>query len=131
MEQQPYETRRPVMQPYRSTGFATASLICAVMSIMSCMIFYVTFFFACLSILFAILSRQDTLHMPGASKLGLGISVLAITGTITLTGSSLVFLVETFGLDMILNHPEQILEDLLKMMEEMTQMGGAVHEPLL
>lgn len=131
MEQQPYPNGRPVMQPYRGTGFATASLVCGVLSIMSCMIFYITFFFGSFSILFALLSRQDSLRMPTISKVGLGVSAIALLLTSILTASSVVFLLETYGLDMILNQPEQILEDLLRTMEEMTQMGGAVYEPTI
>lgn len=131
MEQQAYQNRPPYPQNARGNNFATASLICAVMAIMSCMIFYVTFFFGCFSILFAILSRQDGLRMPAASKLGLGISTLAIIAALGITAASFIFLMEHFGLDMLLHHPDQILEDLVEMMNEMTEMGGVVNESLL
>jgi hypothetical protein len=117
MEQQPQTNPRPFIQPYRGTGFATAALLCGVMSVMSCMIFYVTFFFGCMSILFAFLSRQDSFKMPSISKIGLGISIIGIVLTSVLTAGSLAFLLETFGLEMILQQPDQILEELLKMME--------------
>jgi len=78
--------------------------------------------------LFALLSRQDTLRMPSGSKIGIGISVVAILLTGALTAVSLIFLLETFGLDMILNHPEQVLQELLQTMEDITQMGGAGNE---
>lgn len=131
MEQQPYQNPQAFMRPYRGTGFATASLVCSVMSVMSCMIFYVTFFFGSMSILFALLSRQDSLKMPTISKIGFAVSVIGILLTSILTISSVLFLLETFGLEMILNHPEQILEELLHTMEELTQMGGVVSEPSL
>ena len=131
MEQQAYQNRPPYPQNARGNNFATASLICAVMAIMSCMIVYVTFFFGCMSILFAFLSRQDSFKMPSISKIGLGISIIGIVLTSVLTAGSLAFLLETFGLEMILQQPDQILEELLKMMEEIVQTGGALYEPSL
>ncbi len=69
--------------------------------------------------------------MPSISKIGLGISIIGIVLTSFLTAGSLAFLLETFGLEMILQQPDQILEELLKMMEEIVQTGGALYEPSL
>ena len=131
MEQQPQNTPRPSIRPYRGTGFANAALVCGVMSVMSCTIIYVTCFFGCMSILFALLSRQDSLKMPSKAKTGLIISIIGILLTSILTASSLSFLLDTFGLEMILQHPEQILDELFRMMEEISQTGGALYEPSL
>ena len=129
MEQQ--NTPRPSVRPSRRMGFANAALMCGIMSIMSCMIFYVTFFFGCMSILFALLSRQDSLKMPSTAKTGLIIAVIGLLLTSILTAGSLSFLLDTFGLEMILQHPEQILDELLNMMEEISQTGGALYETSL
>ena len=131
MNQQIYEQTKPPMGTQRSTGFSTASMILGVMAIMSCMIIYVALFFGCLSIVFALLSRQDSLNMPTVSKVGFTFSIIAILISTILTGSSIAFLINHFGLEKLLTDPAQILEDLVGLMEELTQNGGVSYDSLL
>lgn len=124
MEQQSYPQQGYPVRPYRVNAFANASMIFGGFAIMSCMIFYITIFFGSLSILFGLLSRQDGLRMPTISKVGSITSAVAIGISILLTIYSFIFLIETFGAEALFNNPEEVLNQLINMMNQMTQIGG-------
>ncbi|MCI8417362.1 MAG: hypothetical protein HFI33_07720 [Lachnospiraceae bacterium] len=119
MESQPY-----TIPPYqnRPNAFAAASVIFGVISLVSCLIIYITVFFGCLSILFALLSRQESLKMPSSSQAGCVLSSVAISLSAILTAISFVYLIYLFGLETVMN-PEELLE---KYRDYLYSLGGAM-----
>lgn len=110
MEQHPYT--QPVYQN-PTNSFATASIVCGILSIFSCIVFYAALFFGSLSILFGLLSRRESLTMPGSSQAGCILSSISIVLSLVLTALAVAFLVHLFGWETVLD-PEKLMEEYIK-----------------
>lgn len=124
MEQQPFSQQ---VYRNRTNSFATASIVFGILSIFSCMILYAAIFFGCMSILFALLSRQNALKMPSPSQAGCILSSISIVLSVILTAFTIAYLVFLFGWETVLN-PEELLtkymEYLNSMSGDLNSMGG-------
>ncbi|MCI8854126.1 MAG: hypothetical protein HFI31_08535 [Lachnospiraceae bacterium] len=118
MEQQPYYYTGPTAS--RTNAFALASLISGILSLITCLIIYLTVFFGCLSIIFALLSRQEALKMPGSAQAGCVLSTVAMILSAVLTAISFVYLIYLFGWETVQN-PEELLRQYS---EYMKTLGG-------
>lgn len=120
MEQQPYP--QPV---YRSqpNSFATASIVCGILSIFSCIIIYAALFFGSLSILFGLLSRREALTMPSSSQAGCILSSISMALSVVLTALAVAFLVQLFGWETVLD-PEKLMEAYMNYLNSINSIGG-------
>lgn len=86
-----YNTQ-PQQMPPRSeiskNSFLIASVICAVLSLMSSCIVFAAMFFAGMSVLFAVLSKGKELKMSASGKTAVIVSVASLAFSIIITASS-------------------------------------------
>lgn len=86
-----YNTQ-PQQMPPRSeiskNSFLIASVICAVLSLMSSCVVFAAMFFAGMSVLFAVLSKGKELKMSASGKTAVIVSVASLTFSIIITASS-------------------------------------------
>ncbi len=105
MEQQPFPQQ---VYRNRTNSFATAAIVFGILSIFNCMVVYAAVFFGSLSILFALLSRQEALKMPSSSQVGCILSSVSMVLSVILTAFTVAYLVHLFGWETVLN-PEELL----------------------
>lgn len=87
--QQNYDSKNQqnsYLQP-EPNGFATASLVLGILSLILCCCCYVSVPLGALGIIFAILSKGASIRMSGRSKTGLGLSIAGLCITLLLTAS--------------------------------------------
>lgn len=86
-----YNTQ-PQQMPPRSeiskNSFLIASVICAVLSLMSSCVVFAAMFFAGMSVLFAVLSKGKELKMSATGKTAVIVSVASLAFSIIITASS-------------------------------------------
>lgn len=86
-----YNTQ-PQQMPPRSeiskNSFLIASVICAVLSLMSSCVVFAAMFFAGMSVLFAVLSKGKELKMSASGKTAVIVSVASLAFSIIITASS-------------------------------------------
>ena len=119
MEQQPYP--QPAYQR-QANSFATASIVCGILSMFSCIVVYAALFFGSLSILFGLLSRREALTMPTSSQAGCILSSRSMVLSVILTALAVAFLVQLFGWETVLD-PEKLMEEY---MSYLNSIGGMI-----
>lgn len=108
-----YNTQ-PQQMPSRSeiskNSFLIASVICAVLSLMSSCVVFATMFFAGMSILFAVLSKGKDLKMLMAGKTAVIVSVASLAFSVIIT---------VFSVYSVMSDPEA-RQEFYDQYEEMT-----------
>ena len=107
---------------------ATASLSMGICAIISLFNVERAVFFGSLGILFACLSRGDSLKMPEKSVGGFATSIFAIVISVLLTLFSILLMVEMFGMETVMN-PEALqkaITDLYTQLLEEMPAGGSI-----
>lgn len=87
----------PFQPPKPINFFEKFSLIFGVGAILSCMVFYLSYMFGALAIVFVLLSRGSEMKMSPKAKLALFLGIAAIVLSTTLTIGALIFAIEEFG----------------------------------
>lgn len=118
MEQQPYFQTGSVQRP---NTFAFLSAVLGAFALLSCTNIYTTVFCASTSLLFAMLSRQDSLNLSVPAKIGFVISPVAII----LGAFIFLFMAQLFGLEVALD-PIALEEKIMNLWMSLLETSGGV-----
>ena len=77
--------------------FEAGSLVCGVISLITCTCFYGSYILGALAILFALLSRGGQMKMSSKAKLGLILGIIGIVFTTIVTIAAFVWALNEYG----------------------------------
>ncbi|MCR5785017.1 MAG: hypothetical protein K6G40_05165 [Eubacterium sp.] len=97
MEYTRYDEPEPKRDINRGNFFETAAFCCGLISIFSCMVFFISFIFGSLGITFALLSRTDKLPLRRKPKKGLLLSIIGMAGSLAIFIIMLMAVVKSMG----------------------------------
>ncbi len=112
----------------KPNAMAMASLILGALSVLSVLTVYYSVFFGSMGILFAVLSRGDSLKMPDKAVNGFIISAVSMSLSILLTAVSVFLMIRLFGLETALD-PDALQEALTqlytRLLNDLPATGGS------
>lgn len=97
MEYTRYDAPQPRRPIYRVNAFAQASFVFGLLSVFTCMMFFISIPCGALAITFALLSRDNQQPLRGRARKGLWIGVIGALGSTIITCIMIVAAVKSVG----------------------------------
>ncbi len=108
-----------LFSPYknkRSAGFATASLVLGILSLVTCCCIYSALPFGALAIIFALLSRGGEMTMDSRGMTGLGLGIAGLVLTIVIFIIMFIYTVSFYGsFDAFMQYTNELAEQYMQM----------------
>ena len=114
-----HQPGQELFSPYknkRSAGFATASLVLGILSLVTCCCIYSALPFGALAIIFALLSRGGEMTMDSRGMTGLGLGISGIVLTIVIFIIMFIYTVSFYGgFDAFMQYTNELAEQYMQM----------------
>lgn len=114
-----HQPGQELFSPYknkRSAGFATASLVLGILSLVTCCCIYSALPFGALAIIFALLSRGGEMTMDSRGMTGLGLGIAGLVLTIVIFIIMFIYTVSFYGsFDAFMQYTNELAEQYMQM----------------
>ena len=114
-----HQPGQELFSPYknkRSAGFATASLVLGILSLVTCCCIYSALPFGALAIIFALLSRGGEMTMDSRGMTGLGLGIAGLVLTIVIFIIMFIYTVSFYGgFDAFMQSTNELAEQYMQM----------------
>lgn len=114
-----HQPRQEPFSPYRnkrSAGFATASLVLGILSLVTCCCIYSALPFGALAIIFALLSRGGEMTLDSRGMAGLGLGIAGLVLTIVIFIIMFIYTVSFYGgFDEFMQYTNELAEQYMQM----------------